>query len=262
MKKIILTILLVLFFVFSQNAIAQKASDSISGDINPKWGFLAEPYLMFPNMKGTTGIGNLPNTEVDADPSDIFSNLQVGAMLYMEASKDKWHIATDFIYMNLKQDIEPKLIINGGYLRAKQLAFNVTGLYSVNSWLDVGIGGMLNSIKLETNISAIGEVFESENTETWFDPMLIARTQSEPKATFVYQVRADIGGFGIGSDFAYQLQFYAGYRFSKLFQLTGGYRIIGLDYEKGSQASITSGSDYFLYDMITFGPVIRLGFSF
>lgn len=58
------------------------------------------------------------------------------------------------------------------------------------------------------------------------------------------------------SDFAWQVQALAGYRFSKLFDMTAGYRAIGLDYSSGE------GVNTFVYDMITFGPVLRVGFSF
>jgi hypothetical protein len=65
-----------------------------------------------------------------------------------------------------------------------------------------------------------------------------------------------VESFGIGSDFTWQLQAYAGYRFSKLFQLTAGYRIIGIDYDKGAD------KDRFIFDMNEFGPVVRFGFNF
>jgi hypothetical protein len=93
-------------------------------------------------------------------------------------------------------------------------------------------------------------------TETWFDPMIIARIKKSEVDKFVYQFRGEIGGFGIGSDLAWQIQAYAGYRFSKLFEMTAGYRIISLDYESGS------GQDRFEYDVDTSGPVIRFGFNF
>jgi hypothetical protein len=86
--------------------------------------------------------------------------------------------------------------------------------------------------------------------------MIIARIKSNNVKKFNYQFRGEIGGFGIGSDLAWQIQAYAGYRFSKLFEVTGGYRIISLDYESGS------GQDRFLYNVDTSGPVIRLGFNF
>jgi len=86
--------------------------------------------------------------------------------------------------------------------------------------------------------------------------MLIARIHSKSNEKFIYQLRGEIGGFGIGSDFAWQMQAYAGYRFSKLFQITGGYRIISLDYESGS------GQNRFMYNVDTSGPVLRFGFNF
>ncbi len=75
---------------------------------------------------------------------------------------------------------------------------------------------------------------DASKTETWFDPMLIARIKNSGLQQFVYQFKGEIGGFGIGSDLAWQLQAYAGYRLSKLFQMTAGYRVISLDYETGS----------------------------
>ena len=85
------------------------------------------------------------------------------------------------------------------------------------------------------------------------DPTIIARVKLPLKGKFSAQFRGNIGGFGIGSKLSWQLQAYAGYRFSQLFELQLGYRVIGLDYEKGS------GEDRFLYDVDTFGPVLRFG---
>ena len=226
-----------------------------------KWSFLVEPYLMFPNMNGQTGLGNFPDISVDANPGDIFSKLQMGAMLNLEAHNDKWAIASDIIYMNLNQDATPGKLINSGKVNAKQLAWELAGLRRVTPWLELGVGGILNSISSEVNINVNnvggGTTNRSkEITKTWYDPMLIARIQSAQGKKFIYQFRGEIGGFGIGSDFAWQIQAYAGYRFSKLFQITGGYRVISLDYTTGS------GDSRFLYDMDTFGPVIRFGFNF
>ena len=92
-------------------------------------------------------------------------------------------------------------------------------------------------------------------TETWVDPFIVARLKSDPAEKFIYQLRGDIGGFGVGSDFAWQIQAYAGYRFSRLFQVTAGYRVLGMDYDKGN------GENRFLYDMDISGAVVRFGFN-
>lgn len=240
--------------LFSQDSTSQSANSK-------KWHFLVEPYVMFPNMNGTAGVGNLPDVSVDANPGDIFSKLQMGAMLNLEASNSKWAIATDFIYMNLNQDVTSGKLINSGDLTAKQFAWELAGLRRVAPWLEVGIGGILNSIQAGANINVnnIGGGTTNrfkELTQTWYDPMLIVRIKHNPIKKFMYEFRGEIGGFGIGSDFAWQIQAYAGYRFSKLFHITAGYRVISLDYQTGE------GEDRFLYDIDTFGPVIRFGFNF
>lgn len=84
--------------------------------VDNKWHYLVEPYIMFPNMKGTTGIGELPEVEVDENPGDIFSNLQFGAMRYLEAYNNRWAISSDLMYMDLSEDIQPNtVIIRGEY---------------------------------------------------------------------------------------------------------------------------------------------------
>ena len=86
--------------------------------------------------------------------------------------------------------------------------------------------------------------------------MLVARTKNLPNKKFLYTLTGEIGGFGIGSKFSWQLEGLAGYHFSDLFYVMGGYQIISMDYEKGSNNS------NFVYDMDMFGPMIKLGFNF
>jgi hypothetical protein len=60
----------------------------------------------------------------------------------------------------------------------------------------------------------------------------------------------------VGSDLTWQLQAYAGYRFGKVFQLTAGYRILSIDYDK------VVDKERFIYNVDTFGSVLRFGFNF
>jgi hypothetical protein len=226
-----------------------------------KWHFKVEPYVMFPNMSGNTGIAALPLVNVDASISDIFSRLQMGGMLFLEASNDKWAINSDLLFMNLSQDIRSGVLITGGKVKAKQLGWELAGFRRVSPWLEFGVGGLLNSLDMEVSVSRRqiggGEVVQNAaQSKTWIDPMLITRMTWPGKGKFIGQLRAEIGGFGIGSDLAVQAQLIAGYRFSKLFDMTAGYRVISLDYVSGE------GGRTFIYDMTTFGPMIRFGFTF
>lgn len=253
-KFIILFMSIVLGGAWMTPGIAQDQNGSGS-----EWNFLIEPYVMFPYMNGNVGVGNLPEVSVDASAGDIFSHLQMGAMLYAEARTDEWIVGSDIIYMNLKQDVVGDREILEGRVQAKQLAWELSGLRKVLPWLDVGVGARLNRLSTEVGITISkpneATVRNKKVRETWVDPILIARVQNSLEEKILYQFRGDLGGFGIGSDFAWQIQAYVGYRFSPLFQLTGGYRIIGVDYDKGSD------SNRFMYDVDTSGFVLRFGFN-
>jgi hypothetical protein len=258
---IIRTVALTVLLAIANPSVVSAQGSKPNEQPKSKWSFLVEPYLMIPNMSGNVGLGDLPDVSIDASSGDIFSKLKMGAMLNLEASNDKWTIATDFIYMDLKQDVKTGTVINSGDVTAKQFAWEIAGLKRLTPWLELGLGGILNSVNsgVNINLNAIGGGTNNkakELTQTWFDPMLVARVKNKPGQKFIYQLRGEIGGFGIGSDLAWQIQAYAGYRFSKLFQVTGGYRVISLDYTTGS------GESRFMYNIDTFGPVVRFGFNF
>ena len=125
----------------------------------------------------------------------------------------------------------------------------------------VRFSALLNSIKLELDINSNNLVagatnVKKEMTQTWFDPMLVTVFKNLPGEKFLYRFRGEIGGFGIGSKFASQFQAYGDYRFSELFQIKAGYRIISLDYNS------RVGADYFLYNVDSSGPVLKFGFNF
>ncbi len=251
--------LLILVFCF-QIVSAQDSASTAPIKTN-KWHYRVEPYLLFPNMVGETGISGLPLAEVDASTGDIFEKLKIGAMLNLEASNDKWAINSDLLYMNLEQDLKPSTLIKSGSINAKQFGWEVAGLRRINSWLEVGAGALLNSLKVEMNIvrnAAGGETITQNGSQskTWVDPMLIARLATNPSKKVTGQFRGEIGGFGIGSDLAWQIQAIGSYRFSKLFDISAGYRAISLDYTSGE------GNKAFIYDVVTHGPTIKFGFNF
>lgn len=226
-----------------------------------KWNFLADVYLLLPNIDGETGLGNSLTIPIDASTGDIFSKLKMGAMLYLEARTDKWALTSDFVYMNLHQKVTPGKLIRSGAVTLKQSIWEAAGLYRITSFLEIGAGGRLNylvtDIDAERNVLPSGsEKVTGHRSVTFYDPILITRFSADIMDKWLFQFRGDVGGFGIGSDFTWQLQGYAGYRFSRLFQLAAGYRIISIDYDKGADVK------HFIFNVNEFGPVIRFGFYF
>jgi hypothetical protein len=255
--KIIFGVTLVLFCLLS--AIHLKAQ--IYNDSSKKFHLYAEPYLMFTSMSGTTGIGNLPNTFICVPAGKVFSYLKIGGMLYAEVHNDRLAFTSDLFYADLTQDASGKNGVLNGSATLKQFLWELEGLYRINSWLELGVGARINNITASVNINVITPVgginMNSSKSNTWVDPLLVARLKKVINEKWLFQLRADIGGFGVGSQFAWQLQPDIFYRASKLMEFGLGYRIISMDYNNDS-----GGGDRFVYDMDEYGPQIRIGFNF
>lgn len=221
-----------------------------------KWHYLGEVYMMFPNMNGETGVRELPTVAVDATVGDILGHLKMGGMFYLEATNDDWTISSDFLYMHLEQDVTPKTIITGGEVSMKQTCWEIAGLKKIQPWFDLGIAARLVNLQAGVDIQTINDLKSASINETWVDPVIVTRFQGNFTEKLFWQFRGDFGGFGIGSDFTWQAQANIGYRFSKLFQTSIGYRDISINYDKGE------ASNRFVYNVDTFGAVLRLGFNF
>jgi hypothetical protein len=237
--------------------IATPASGQAPVEDSGRWRFTVAPYLIFPHMNGQVTIRGNP-VDTDVGPSEIFERLDFGAMLYLEMANRNWSIGLDGLYMNLGEKGLTPITEREAEVDMKQLAIQVTGMWRAASWAEIGIGGRLNSIKGGLFV-APGEMvlqgIDVSETKTWFDPLIAARFTA-PLERWHLGIRGDIGGFGIASDFAWQVAPVVGYRFSRLFELALMYRALGMKYETGS------GEDLFVYDMVTFGPQIGLVFRF
>ncbi len=224
-----------------------------------QWKYKLGPYLLFPSMNGDVAIRGILS-DVDVDSGDIFSNLDFGMMLVAEASNDQWTIAFDLLYMDLGQEGTTPLASRRSEVDIKQLAIQLGGYYRITNWLEAGVGGRFNSLKSTVEI-APGEYIlpgsKFEMTESWFDPLIMARAITQiNNSNWRLGIIADIGGFGVGSDFSWQFNPFVSYSVAKWLNIAAAYRWIHMNYDTGT------GTDYFLYDMLISGPEIGFIFKF
>jgi hypothetical protein len=229
---------------------ATGAAEAQAGEASAGWSWTVSPYFLAPNMTGTAGVRGL-EVDVDADPGDIFDRLQFGAMMYVEARKGPWAISLDGTYMDLSQDAKELPLTVG----MQQGGVAVTVYRHVTPWAEVLIKGTFNILSASLEGSGPLGIDESDD-KSWFDPGLGVRLSVPDAGKWDLSLQGDIGGFGVGSDFAWQIYPIVGYRFSDLFELAGSYRAISMDYSSGE------GSDEFIYDLTTFGPQLGLLFHF
>ena len=254
----IIALLFIVFPAMAQDEIKEEQSEKKENTDGKKWHFTAAPYLLVPSMKGDVAIKGLP-IDVNASPGDIFDNLDFGMMLFFEASTNKWAVNFDLLYMDLGKKGETPLLSRHAEVDMKQLAITVNGLYRINSWFEVGLGARVNSINAGVKIAAADYVLPGVDfsmNETWVDPLIVMRGMTQINDKWRLGMLANIGGFGIGSDIAWEINPFVGYQFSKLFEIDIAYRWLGMDYETGT------GTDYFKYDMVISGPEIGFLFHF
>lgn len=220
-------------------AAAQAPSD--------EWQVLVAPYFMGAAMSGTTALRGR-EVEVDVSASDIFSNLQFGAMGFVVARKGHWGFGADAIWMSLGTTVrETNVDFNQG-------AFSFYGLRRLGPAADLTAGLRVNTLQGELTFKTIGA--DVSQDKTWVDPLVGLTLRTTGQHRVLARVYTEIGGFGAGSDFTWQVFPTVGIRFSDSVSADLGYRWIHIDYSTGE------GRERFAYDVLTQGPVAGVSLRF
>ena len=93
-------------------------------------------------------------------------------------------------------------------------------------------------------------------TQDWWDPIVGADFAVPLGTKFSLNLRGDVGGFSVGSDFTWQVFPCVDWRFAKWGSAQLGYRWLYMDYETGS------GANRFEYNMLNQGPQLGVTFHF
>jgi opacity protein-like surface antigen len=220
-------------------AAAQAPSD--------KWEVTVAPYFMGAAMSGTTTVRGR-EVDLDLSASDIFSNLQFGAMGLVVARKGKWGLGGDAIWMALGTTVRNTNVdFNQG-------AFAFYGLRRLGGAADLTLGMRVNTLQGKLAFKTLG--VDVSQDKTWVDPLvgLILRTPAEHRVRL--KVYTEIGGFGAGSDFTWQIFPTVGFKLTDRVSLEAGYRWLDMDYSTGD------GNERFAYDVLTQGPIGGIAFRF
>jgi hypothetical protein len=221
------------------------------------WRVTVAPYLMGASMSGTTAVLGQELT-IDASASDIFSNLQFGAMGLVVARKGNWGAGGDAIWMSLGANgtaAGPAGVT--GSADMSQGAFAFYGLRRLGASVDLFFGGRFNYLSANLRVNAPLQVRSADASKTWFDPIVGVQLRT-PQAgkRWHAQVYTEIGGFGVGSTFTWQIFPTIGVNISEHASLELGYRWLDIDYETGENTTL------FRYDVLTQGPIIGFAFRF
>lgn len=224
------------------------------------WEFRLQPYGWLTGIDGTTGPAGFPS-EIDAGFDDVFDVLEMAAALQFEARRGRWGFMADLFYAELgSSGTLPGPLQTNVDVDFEQLLGEFVVLYRVNestdSFVDLYAGVRYNSINLDLTATSTGTLLPIGGTrsadKSWTDPIIGIRTQWEINPNWYLAAKGDIGGFGVDSDFTWNLQASVGYRFNESVSLEVGYRYFDTDYSDSG----------FTYDIVQSGALIGLNFMF
>jgi hypothetical protein len=250
-----------------------------------RWEFDIIPYFWMAGLSGDATVKGVP-VHVSETFSDIWSNLDFGGQLHLEARKNRWGIFLDTTYLSLSSDGDATRVRSGPGGRL-ELTTQIDVDVDITEWL-VEFGGTFNAARwpLGTGGSALaldilgGGRYWYVNTDVdvdvnqtlgdfgrylsgsvsvtkqWIDPFVGVRLLFNLPKNFMVALRGDVGGFGVGSDISWNLVGMVGYSISRVVSLWAGYRALYVDMESGS------GTDEFKLDAWMYGPAVSMAFRF
>lgn len=214
------------------------------------WDTVISSSLILPVVDGNVAVRGVV-AEVNADPADIFAGPGLGGRLYFEAHTSMWAVSIEGSYLAVDGDLTLPL----AEYDADLAALEVTGYRRWGAWLEALIGGRLIFLGSSIGDASPQEV-ETDDQVAWFDPFIGARLQVPNSERWRLSLRGDIGGFGVGSEFAWRAYPTFAYRVSGSIDIAVAYRVASVKYESGV------GAEFFEYDGVTFGPELGLVYRF
>jgi len=239
-------------FIFSGNSFSEESPT----ENEKNWQFSLAPfYLWAINIDGDMKFGPI-SAPVDVPFSDVFDNLEGAFIVHFEAiHKNRWGLLVDVNYLDLENDMTLPAGISLNVDLDMAVA-QVDGFYRMQREahsFDLFVG--LRYTEIANTITVIGGPTLVDGSQDWLDPLVGGRWIWNFADDWSLFARGDIGGFGVGSDFAWQAVGLIEWQPFKYASFLAGYRALDMDYEDGS------GRDYFNFDGTIHGPVIGVNFK-
>jgi hypothetical protein len=209
-----------------------------------RWSFTVEPFLWLAGIDGEGGDGSAPPVDIGENLS-VFGQIDGAFLLSLEARapEERFSLLADGLFLSLADD--------EGSLQTDTDVW----MFELGAGLPLGdstweaIAG-LRYADLEFGSDIAG--FSTTSEADWIDPWVGARGTIPLGESWALMLRADVGGFGVGTQFTWQALAGLQADLGKSVRLDLGYRTISLDFDD-------SGLEY---DALIRGPLIALAFQF
>ncbi|HYZ25698.1 MAG TPA: hypothetical protein VE597_02215 [Geminicoccaceae bacterium] len=237
-------------------ALAQQAEPP-APTTRDRWTVTVAPYVWATSLDGHAAVRGI-KADVDVPFSDLLKDLSFGAMMLIDIEKDRFGIGANGLFARVSSDtdvgpIEIDTTSDTGQLVIAPYYRVVEWAYRTSSsgrplFLRVGPEAGFRYTYLRTELEVRGGR-TVDQSESWVDPLIGSRIGLDITDHWAIAGEGNLGGFGIGSDFSWNIQAFIGYRTSVFGQDTTfafGYRALSQDYDHNN----------FEWDVTMHGPII------
>ncbi len=257
----------------SRSTVVQVGMTPVTSDSDETW-VLVAPYVWTPAMKGTIGARGV-TAPIDVSLSDLydilFDDLNGAAMAHVEVGKGNFGLIFDALLMEIHPSQrgplggQIKLDVGATILESMAMARLVdmeteagpNGRFTVDVLGGARYYQVQNAIRINP---PIGPTVQADLSKDWVDLVFGARTSVTVLPGLDGFLRADFGGFGIGTSSKFTWNLIAGTSWELPnhpgTSMVLGYRI--LDINETQQ----SGPQEFEFDVKMHGPFAALSFAF
>jgi hypothetical protein len=244
--------------------VVATASLARADDEDPTaWHVTVTPYVWAPGLYGDVTIRGV-NAHLDQSFIDTLDKTDtvVGLQGHLELTRGRWGAFGDVVYMKTRVedagttglDVTTRMwfVEFGGQFRLLDNTVDRVPGFT----LDIYGGGRYSYLELGLDTQGVRS---AKQNRSWTDPIVGARLGVHFSEHVFLLFAGDVGGFGVGSDFAWSVMGLFGYKWQGAgleWAVLAGYRALGQDYTSGS------GTSRFRWDTTMHGPIVGLSIRF
>jgi hypothetical protein len=257
------------------------------------WTFSLSPYFWATSLSGSTTVKGR-TADVDVGFFKILDHTQFPKGLFElaalgEARYGRFGLLTDIVYLKLglgqsiarsrgTDEIGGAVSASAG-LKVEMVIAQMAAAYEIARWsgltspqsntaFDLYAGGRAWWQRADVQIVASGTanifdltftragVLSAEKSVSWIDPLVGLRLRHQFAPAWNFALSGDVGGFGVGSKFSWQVLATLNYEIHRsktvVWSAMAGYKALSVDYSQGS------GPTHYEFDMTMHGPVFGL----
>jgi hypothetical protein len=227
---------------------------------NPeKWNFQLTPFFVLPWVDGQIQSERL-SKDYAISASDFINTLNFTFMMTAEVSKGKFFAAPSYIYnyneveqvLWTSENENQSIIFNPKYQRhIFELIAGMRFKLASQFYLDPYLGFRYTHYRLFGSIEGIVNINELDEKADFWDPIIGFKAHYFPHPRVPIELKADIGGFGAGSELTWSAWLNSGYTVSPTVDIIAGFGSLSNRYELE-----TSGGNPWGMESLTYGITV------